>query len=468
MSTHRLPGAVNQATERSFVFSKKNAEADEIDRVCWSVPFRFAFCLLFLFLLLSDVVIFSPLSIIPFVGDAISNGISFVAFHAAQWTGVHAFHLSGIAMEAHPTDSRDTALNWITLGLILCASVFGALVWRVLDRRRPHYQTAAAWLRFLLRMLLVFLMLRYGSGKVFPLQMSRPSLAVLNEPLGQSSPMTLLWTMIGLQPLYQILCGAFEMLAGVLLFFRRTALLGALLNAFIMSNVLLFNLFFDVPVKLGAGLILLTTIAVIAPDLGSLYEYFWLHRMTAPTGLWVPPLERREFRIGTRVIEVGFVLLAIYNLVPGAYTMAKQESQNVRHPGALTGEWHVDSDVLRLDGHNVDTPVLTAEGSPLTALYLEPDGRVMARSSDGRLWRAGIQVDPQKRTLSLYSGWFEGTRFQGSYLFAQPDPNHLVLKPFGDGAGMLGTLTLSRVPLPDHYPLLDRGFHWINEWALER
>ena len=44
---------------------------------------------------------------------------------------------------------------------------------------------------------------------------------------------------------------------------------------------------------------------------------------------------------------------------------------------------------------DVDMPFLTAEGAPLTALYLEPDGRVMARSSDGRLWRSSVQVGQQ-------------------------------------------------------------------------
>ena len=232
-------------------FTQKGQDTDNPQ---WSSAARFGFRVAFLFLLLSILITFSPLGVIPLVGSPISNGLDAVASHSATWVGHHTFHISGIAAEEHPTDSRDTALNWITLGLTLCFSFFVALVWSVLDRKRPHYQTAAAWLRYLLRMLLVFLMLRYGLGKVFPLQMSRPSLAVLNEPLGQSSPMTLLWTMIGLHPVYQILCGAFETLAACLLFFRRTALLGALLNAFIMANVLLYNLFFDVPVKLGLAL----------------------------------------------------------------------------------------------------------------------------------------------------------------------------------------------------------------------
>lgn len=104
----------------------------------------------------------------------------------------------------------------------------------------------------------------------------------------------------------------------------------------------------------------------------------------------------------------------------------------------------------------------------MTALYLEPDGRAMARSSDGRLWRAGVQVNSQKQTFSLYSGWFDGTRFQGFYTFVQPDANHLVLKPSGDRTKSLGTLSLTRIPLAADYPLVDRRFHWVSEWAFER
>ena len=42
---------------------------------------------------------------------------------------------------------------------------------------------------------------------------------------------------------------------------------------------------------------------------------------------------------------------------------------------------------------------------------------------------------------------------------------HLILKPSANDAG---ALHLERVSLPDRYPLLDRGFHLVNEWPLER
>ena len=29
-------------------------------------------------------------------------------------------------------------------------------------------------------------------------------------------------------------------------------------------------------------------------------------------------------------------------------------------------------------------------------------------------------------------------------------------------------LSFTSTPVPDHYPLLDRGFHFVNQWGLER
>ena len=104
----------------------------------------------------------------------------------------------------------------------------------------------------------------------------------------------------------------------------------------------------------------------------------------------------------------------------------------------------------------------------MTALYLEPDGRAMARSSDGRLWRSSARINPVQQTLSLSSGYFEGTHFQAKYAYAQPDPDHLVLTPAGENKTDECTLRLTRVNLPRSYPLLDAHFHWVQEWAVER
>jgi hypothetical protein len=49
------------------------------------------------------------------------------------------------------------------------------------------------WLRFLLRLTVAIFMIGYGLDKLFPFQMQPLSIAILNEPVGNLSPMTFLW-----------------------------------------------------------------------------------------------------------------------------------------------------------------------------------------------------------------------------------------------------------------------------------
>src|SRR5262249_29240551 len=73
--------------------------------------------------------------------------------------------------------------------------------------------------------------------------------------------------------------------AGLLLFFRRTATLGALLTFGVMAHVTLMNLCFDVPVKLYSAHLTLLSLFAAAPDLPRLASVLWFHRPTDAVNL---------------------------------------------------------------------------------------------------------------------------------------------------------------------------------------
>jgi hypothetical protein len=421
--------------------------------------FRVAFCYLMLYAFSSSNA--NLLYLLPKLGVILVSWLSLVSLRPAIWLAHHVFHITGVGAGIHATGSGDTAINWIAIAVMFVYSIVAALIWPLFDRRL-EYRTAAAWLRFLLRLTLVLAMANYGFSKLFPMQMPPPSLAVLNEPLGNTSPMTLLWTLLGLNPGYEMICGATEVAAALLLFFRRTALAGAILTCFVMGNVLLYNLFFDVPVKIYSMHLVLFAVAIVVPDWRALWSFFWQHKPAAPAALVVPPGERRALRITTRVLEIVLVLMILTSL-PSHYQSFARTQASLRHPGALTGEWHVEPAAAMLPGQTVSSPVVTGDGRPVTDFFLEPNGRVMLRDSGGLLWRAAVGIESKDHTFSL----FRDGQDPLLYNFSQPDPLHLVLTPSGDTPAS-GSLYLTRVPLPDHYPLLDRGFHFINEWAVER
>jgi hypothetical protein len=424
------------------------------------LAFRFAFCYLMLYALgCGNATLWE---VIPFhIGEHLNTWTSWPFFHAAQWLGDHLFHLTGVGAKLHGTGSGDTILHWIATGVMLAVAILLTLLWTALAelrspaRRSPAYPRLFFWFRLTLRLTLGVAMMNYGLVKLFPLQMAPPSLAVLNEPLGNTSPMTMLWTLIGLNPVYEMICGAAELSAGIFILFRRTGLLGELLTAFLATNIVLYNFCFDVPVKLYAAHLVLMSLALIVPDLPSLFNFFFLHRPSKPIDGWVKPARRYGLRTETICVIVTLLLAVL----PPAFQFESYYAHQLaseRNPPAYTGEWHVAT---------ATKPFLTGDGIPLADIFFEPSGHVLYRSSDGVLWRGGVDRDDKKHTLQLFCTGHDGAPV---YAMTQPDPTHWILTPTGDDAKTAGTLTLVRVPLPSHYPLEDRGFHFVNEWGLER
>jgi hypothetical protein len=416
------------------------------------IAFRFVFCYFTQYALAcGNATVWRA---IPWLGGHLLEPLFAAPYRiAAQWLGQHLFHLQGPGAHLHGSGYGDRALDWIAASLMLAIAAAATTLWSVLDRHRTDYNTLLAWFRFGLRLTLAVAMLNYGSWKIFPIQMPPPSLAVLNEPLGSTSPLTLLWTLLGMSPLYENICGGIEFLGALLLLTRRTALLGALLAAFVMTNIVLFNCFFDVPVKLYAANLLLMALVAIVPDLPALFAFFWKQKPTLLTSPWQPTLRGTLFRIPARWLLPALELLVLLSVgivsSLGHYHQHALEDANLHHPSPLAGEWHLDAGTI-----------LTGDGIPMSDLVLEPDGRVNLRAADGTLWGGSI-YRPGQPQLSLSGPGIPAITFA----ITQPDPAHLVLTPTSDASGQL---RLTRVPLSAHYPLLERGFHFVNEWGLER
>jgi len=430
--------------------------------------FRIAFLYFFFFIFFNGFG--NIFSVFPVVGEWIYSALTWPMHTAAAWVGRHLFHLSGLTATWHDTGSGDTALNWIESGLFIVFAVAGGLLWtaRAAARgnRRTEYRTLHAWLRFLLRLTLGYFMLRYGLAKLYPGQMAPISIGILNEPVGNISPMTLLWSLIAFNPVYESICGLIEALAGACLLFRRTALLGALLTVIAMTNIVLFNFFFDVPVKLLSVSLLVASLFLVLPDVRPLVAFFWGRRPAVQAGDWLPPATRRSFRIGIRVVELGFAA-AFLIILPIFFGIDWQDTRvHARTPSPLLGAWRLDTPPPATG------PFLTAGGEPAVDFYVDTVSRAFTRSADGALWRTFLHLDPAAHTMRVVCY----TRPRVTYLWEMPDPDHLTLtsipsekpNPKGEPAFTPSVLTFTRIPVPTRYPLLTRGFHWVSEWAYER
>jgi hypothetical protein len=162
--------------------------------------------------------------------------------------------------------SGDRIYDYISVLVLVTLAILGAAIWTAVDRRADHPRLVAG-LRIVLRYYLAGVMLSYGFSKILRSQYSDLAIARYSEELGGMSPMRLLWTFMDYSKPYTIFGGLAEAIGGVLLLWRRTATLGALIVAAVMTNVLMLNLCYDVPVKLFSAQCLIIAIALAAPRL---------------------------------------------------------------------------------------------------------------------------------------------------------------------------------------------------------
>jgi hypothetical protein len=286
--------------------------------------------------------------VIPFhIGEHIEDWLAWPFFHGAQWLGQHLFHLTGVGAKLHGTGSGDTILNWIAVGIMLVVAILATLLWTAFAEFRAPAAAALPTPTLLLVPPHPAPHPRRRHARLRPCQTlsppdGPPSLAVLNEPLGNTSPMTMLWTLIGLNPVYEMICGAAEVTAGVLILFRRTGLLGELLTAFLTTNIVLYNFCYDVPVKIYAAHLVLMSIALIVPDMRASINFFFLHRPCKPVDGWAKPARRYGLRAET-ICVVVVLLLAV---LPEAFQLRKGYAPATCQPAQsppLTGQWHLAS-----------------------------------------------------------------------------------------------------------------------------
>ncbi|MGW4632835.1 DoxX family protein [Nocardia sp. NPDC004415] len=364
----------------------------------------------------------------------------------SRWLGEHVF---GVDAEVMLTGSGDMAAIWIQLGLVLIAALVITLVWSVLDRRRRAYPRLASWALTGLRLAVGGQMLFYGFAKLIPTQMPEPGLLALVSRVGDLSPMAMLWTQVGSSPAYEIALGAAEVLAGVLLFWSRTATAGAMLAVISMAQVFLLNMTFDVPVKMLSGHLLLMGLVLLAPQARRLANVLVLERASEP--MTQPPLfaSPRANRWAT-VAQLAMCLWIVAGLVHIGVQSWNEYGGGAPKP-ELYGIWEVTE--FTADGRTL--PPLTTDPVRWQRLIVDTAGSAV-QHMDGGIVPVLTVVDPAAHTLTVT---LPTGQPYAVYTWDRPAADRLLLRGELDGAP--GTAALTRF---DHesMPLRATGFRWVQ------
>jgi len=371
------------------------------------------------------------------------------------WVGNHVL---GVKPTVHPTGSGDTLFDWTHAFTLLLLAALGTVVWSIVARRTTSYPRLQKWFRLFLRVALGTTMFSYGFAKVFPLQMPTVFLSRLLEPYGDFSPMGVIWYSIGAAPGYERFIGSAEVLGGLLLLLPWTGLIGALVTFGVTFGVFMVNMTYDVPVKLFAFHLVLMSIFLIAPDARRLINWFVLNRPVVPASAprYGPSASsHRRWIAALLVFTVWALGLAVYGGTQGY----KQYG-----PGApkspLYGIWDVDS--MAINGE-IRPPLTTDSLRYGHAVFQSLNGGISFQKMDQSFDRFVGTIDTVKRTIDLKKG--SDSTWKSVLAYERPSPTKLTFE--GDLGGKRVRMAMTQHDL-NKFLLISRGFHWIQEFPVNR
>lgn len=153
------------------------------------------------------------------------------------------FYLARYTPKYLPSDSPFGGFaDW---GVIFFIALTGTLVWTYLDKERKEYNQLYYWLRAIVRYRLAIGVIAYGLLKLFPQQLPYPSISQLNTQYGDLSAWKIFAMSTGVVPSMETFLGLVETVAGLLLFSRRTATIGAGIIITFTGNVFMSNLAYE-------------------------------------------------------------------------------------------------------------------------------------------------------------------------------------------------------------------------------
>lgn len=422
----------------------KQTEAGPRWGLARKILFRFAFCYLLLYNLPF------PLDYVFFFWNATQPYQDLWNF-IVPWVGEDVFNTE---VSVLPNGSGDTTYNYVQVFCFLIFALAATAVWTFLDRRRAHYARLHEWMRVYVRYALALTMAGYGAAKVIPTQFIGPTPDRLLQPFGDSSPMGLLWTFMGASVAYTVFAGLAEMAGAFLLVSRRTTLLGALVTIGVMTNVVMLNFSYDVPVKLFSSHLLAMAIFLTLPDVRRLLDLLVFNRRVEPAEIR-PLFKRKWLNRGGLVLRTVLVFGVSIFLLYQNYHSHKEYT--TKPP--LYGVWNVEEFVI--DGQA--RPALVTDESRWRRVVFGFPGMVSIQLMGDSRQRYRLALDETKKLLVLTKR--DDPKWRTSLSYRQPGPQLLAMEGTLDGHQVRARLR--RVD-ESKFLLVTRGFHWINEYPYNR
>lgn len=285
-------------------------------------------------------------------------------------------------------------ITQVALGLLF--SIAFSIYWHRKERKNKiNSDLIHAWFHGLIRYWLAFSVSTYGFAKIMKTQFDH-SYYTDDTVVRQLNGFELTWNYFSHSYVFAVIIALCQLIGSILLLFRRTTLLGALILLPVMINILLINFFFDIT----PGALLNSIVYTI----GLLYLFLlrWadFKSVLFKTASRLPPVRLGILKYILRSLAITLAFIMIYILV------------NRDRPSVLAGKWKVDQYIR--NGDTVPENLWITDPTVWKNIYIEDFGKLILSPNpyvydvDRAQW-ANFKYDPSKQELQLFveRGWTE-------------------------------------------------------------
>ncbi len=281
-----------------------------------------------IFLALLTIVAYNP--ILQVIDSNFMQQLKFFALLIpfVSWVDDHILHL-GYSPEIHMNFFSDNRFGVILLFVISVLTIVGTIIWSILDKKRNNYNRFYFWFSNYLAYYVSIAVMGYALIKVIPVQAPYPAADELLIRWGNLRDWEILFKFLGTSPLYVQFCGWIEVVASIMILFKRLRVLGALLMITALMQIVVLNIFYINGVVLLSAILLLATLFIIARAIPKLYLIFVKHQPVS--------LEQNSYELTTPWKKYVLIILCfspvwkIYNTSSLAWKTHTKRMTNQRN-----------------------------------------------------------------------------------------------------------------------------------------
>jgi uncharacterized membrane protein YphA (DoxX/SURF4 family) len=405
----------------------------------WRTVHLFFFRVFFLFVLLFIISFNFGYQLLPAVGDYFRRFFE-------SLSGFSTKYIFSINSKYGAKLISDSTGFYVNVFNILVLSIIGAAIWRLVSMKTHTHDRLLYWFTVFVRYYLALHLFIYGFSKVFKLQFYLPEPNTLYTPLGEIPKDLLYWSTMGASAPYQVFLGAMEVMAGLLLLFRRTTLAGAFFASFILINVIAINFAYDISVKIFSSFLAILGLFLPFLHYKRILPFLAGHSVPA-SHYWKPTLTNSKQRIAYQVTKT-IVALALVLESCWLCIRAGNFNDHVMKRPPLHGAYHVETYIV----NNDTIPPLQTNKSRWRKVFIHRYNYFIVQDMSDEMFDFKMELDTATKEIEVL---VKGEPMQFSY--RQPTPTELIFegeiwdKPF---KCILRKLNWQEMPL------LKKEFSW--------